>query len=391
MKWLFAHDNRFYQASDGSVFSEVAFQYRSFGRYLEHADELVVLARLEKAPKSAPLEKWNLSSGPQIQFVGVADPYGIRCFTPFPKGYHAVKKEIAKVDAVVARLPSEIGYMAVDAAEALGKPYAIEVVGDAYGAMKGYGNLKGFLYAPIAKYKMKKRVKQAPQVLYITERELQRLYPTYGKMISCSNVELPKTAHPTRVYRIARIADVSRKIKIGMNGSLSSKYKGFDTAMKAIALAKTNLPPFEFEILGKGSPLEWEALAFDLGIEENVRFIGSMPNKEVYHWLDEIDLFLMPSRTEGQGRALIEALARGCPSLGSNVGGIPELLSPEQLHEPEDSRALAQKITEILTQPELQLKYAKEAFLLSEKFESEVLEEKRKRFFNYLELAAGRK
>lgn len=391
MKWLFAHDNCFYKKESGEVYSEVAFQYKSFERYLEHADELVVVARLEMVPVNTDINQWNLSSGPQVQFVEAPDPYGFRCFTPFPKGYHSMEKEVAKVDAVIARLPSEIGYMAVDAARKLGKPYVVEVVGDAYGAMKEYGNLKGKIYAPVAKHKMKKRVQQAPFALYITDNVLQRLYPTSGKEVSCSNVELSIVTYYNRVNRLARIADDSRKIRIGMNGSLSSAYKGFDTAIKAVALAKKELPPFEFEILGKGSPLEWEELARQLGVEEDIHFIGSMPNANVHHWLDEIDLFLMPSRTEGQGRALIEALSRGCPSLGSNVGGIPELLLPEQLHEPEDSELLAQKMIRVLKQPELQLRYAKEAFLSTEKFEAEVLEEKRRRFFHQLKLAAERK
>lgn len=392
MKWLFAHDNRFYKKeSDPNVYSEVAFQYKNFERYLEHTDELVVLARLEIVPETTDVSQWNLSSGPQIQFIGVPDPYGFRCFTPFPKGYSDVKKEISKADAVIARLPSEIGYMAVNAARELGKPYAVEVVGDAYGAMKEYGNSKGKMYAPIAKHKMKKRVKQAPFTLYITDNVLQKLYPTSGKEMAISNVELPVVTYPNRVHRMRRIRDTSRKMRIGMNGSLSSYYKGFDTAIKAIALAKNELPPFEFEILGKGSSNEWKELAIKLGIEDNIRFIGSRPNVEVYPWLDEIDLFLMPSRTEGQGRALIEALSRGCAALGSNVGGIPELLSPEQLHEPEDSQLLAQKIIQILNQPKLQLRYAKEAFILTEKFEPAILEEKRGQFFNQLEQAVEEK
>ncbi|WP_163655530.1 glycosyltransferase [Listeria sp. PSOL-1] len=387
MKWLFAHDNRFFHNENGEVFAEVAFQYESFKRYLEHADELTILARLEKVSPDMPTDKWNISSGPKVNFVGVADPYGVRCFTPFPKSYQEIKREVAKTDAVIARLPSEIGYMAVDAAKALGKPYAIEVVGDAYEAMNTYGNLKGTLYAPIAKHKMKKRVQDAPHVLYITDQALQKIYPTRGKAISCSNVELPLRESTCEKQRINKIENPSGPIKIGMNGSLSSAYKGFDVAMKALAIAKPELPPFQLMIVGKGPSAEWQALASQLGIEKEVCFVGSMPNKEIYQWLDSIDLFLMPSRTEGQGRALIEALSCGCPALGSNVGGIPELLEEKQLHEPDDSTTLAKKIIEVVTEPSVQLSYAKKAFLTAEKFESLNLQSKRRQFFNQLKLA----
>ncbi|MGJ8730998.1 glycosyltransferase family 4 protein [Listeria aquatica] len=385
MKWLFAHDNRFYQASDGSVFSEVAFQYEDFERYLEHTDELIVLARLEEAPKNAPLDKWNLSSGPKMHFVRVPDPYGIRSFTPFPKEYRKVKNEVAQVDVVIARLPSEIGYMAVDAARELNKPYAIEVVGDAYGAMHTYGNLKGKLYAPFAQHKMKKRVFQAKHVLYITERVLQEAYPTSGASISCSNVELQSVAQPDQIKeRIEQVLRPKEYLEIGMNGSLSSAYKGFDIALKALAKAKPQIPPFRFTVVGKGDASKWEQLAVQLGIQNEVRFIGSIPHNKIFDWLKKMDLFLMPSRTEGQGRALIEALSCGCPAIGASVGGIKELLKSEQLHEVNNSEQLAQKIIEILNSPSCQMNDIEEAFETAKKFNIDELRQKRRQFYGTL-------
>jgi glycosyltransferase involved in cell wall biosynthesis len=58
-----------------------------------------------------------------------------------------------------------------------------------------------------------------------------------------------------------------------------------------------------------------------------------------------------PSRTEGLPRAVIEAMARGLPCVGSTVGGIPELLALEDLVPPNDARRLAAKIAEVVTTP----------------------------------------
>ncbi len=67
--------------------------------------------------------------------------------------------------------------------------------------------------------------------------------------------------------------------------------------------------------------------------------------------LDQADLFVLPSRQEGLPRALLEAMARALPAIGSTAGGIPELLPPEDLVAPADIGALAAKIAEVLTDP----------------------------------------
>jgi len=62
-------------------------------------------------------------------------------------------------------------------------------------------------------------------------------------------------------------------------------------------------------------------------------------------------MFVLPSRVEGLPRAMIEAMARALPCIGSSVGGIPELLAPEDIVPPGDIKALADKIREVLSTP----------------------------------------
>ena len=69
-------------------------------------------------------------------------------------------------------------------------------------------------------------------------------------------------------------------------------------------------------------------------------------------FLDRADLFVLPSLTEGLSRALVQAMARGLPAIGSRTGGIVELLSDDQLVTPGDPVALANSMSEILRSPD---------------------------------------
>ena len=58
-------------------------------------------------------------------------------------------------------------------------------------------------------------------------------------------------------------------------------------------------------------------------------------------------VYIQPSRIEGLPRALIEAMSRGCACVGSSVGGIPELLNNQYIHEVNDYNSLAVKIFDL--------------------------------------------
>ena len=109
----------------------------------------------------------------------------------------------------------------------------------------------------------------------------------------------------------------------------------------------------ELVFVGSGSyQPQLEARAAALGVGTRVQFRGQLASADaVRAELDRADLFVLPSRQEGLPRAMIEAMARGLPCIGSTVGGIPELLATEDMVPPNDASALARKIREVLADP----------------------------------------
>ncbi|MFX3635795.1 MAG: glycosyltransferase [Candidatus Pristimantibacillus sp.] len=355
MKVVWAHDHTFYFNESGKFFSGGKLPYAVWERYLGVFDGITVACRGKKTSADADMSGKTISSGPNVDFLvlpSLSNP--VNKLTK--RGYieQTLRESIGKADAVIARLPSEIGAEAIRVARSLGKPYAIEVVACAWDGLWNYGNLQGRLYAPFALMQTRVIAKSAPYALYVTEQFLQNRYPCAGGHTeSCSNVEIPETSDDVLARRLERIQSVGgvAPLTIGLIGSLNGRTKGIDIAMKAIAKVRPYLPPsVKFRVLGDGDSARWQALADKLGIGNVVSFEGVLPSGgAVLEWLDGVDLYVQPSYQEGLPRATIEAMSRGCPVLGSTAGGIPELIHESCLHRPGQVGQLAEQLKRAVT------------------------------------------
>lgn len=127
--------------------------------------------------------------------------------------------------------------------------------------------------------------------------------------------------------------------------------KGVHHLIEAAPQILQSLPEYELVIIGEG-PLEKE-LQFRvdaLGLNDRVRFLGVRTPTDVRLWMQKAKLFVLPSLEEGLGVVLLEALACGTPCVGSQVGGIPDVIRPEvgQLTPPDDPDQLADAIIGLL-------------------------------------------
>jgi glycosyltransferase involved in cell wall biosynthesis len=88
-----------------------------------------------------------------------------------------------------------------------------------------------------------------------------------------------------------------------------------------------------------------------LGLTNKVTFLGGKSHDEIPIWINSSDIFVLPSRNEGFPTVIPEAMACGKPVVGTNVGGIPEALSNEDigvLANPQDPKSLANAIVEAI-------------------------------------------
>ena len=72
-----------------------------------------------------------------------------------------------------------------------------------------------------------------------------------------------------------------------------------------------------------------------------------LPHSEVFIELRNIDIYVQPSLQEGLPESVVEAMSLGCPVIGSNVGGIPELINQDMIFKKKNSNQLANIIENI--------------------------------------------
>lgn len=130
-------------------------------------------------------------------------------------------------------------------------------------------------------------------------------------------------------------------------------YKNIDGLARAWRLAASRLPGATLRLVGDGTHTDVaEALRHDLG----VRWDRRLPPVEVAGALDEAWVLVLPSRSEGMGRVLVESFCRGRGVVGARAGSIPDLVTDGVsgvLVDPSDPAALADALVRVLSDREL--------------------------------------
>lgn len=374
MKVGFFHDHFFYEKDD-TIYTTGTLNASIWSRFLiNQSIELIVCAR-----KTQEKSCGEIASRDNVTFRFSHSLSNIKSICGLDNK-ELINKTINEVDLVVARLPSEIGFYAVNYAKKINKKTICEVVGCPYDGLNNYGSFVARIYAPIIKKRMKKIVASCDGALYVTEKILQNRYPNHGKVVSASNVQIESVARECIDNRISRFNErkENNNIKIGMIGSFKNGIKGIDVAIDA--LKNTD---YHLYIIGSGDSSKYEEMAN----KSRVKFYsdGFITKKEdVLKWLDDIDIYIQPSFQEGLPRATIEAMSRGCPVISSNAGGLPELTLNKYIHTSGDFNKLRDDIHSIVANKNKEVKESiNHSLSKAQYFLNTILEDRRKSFYSY--------
>lgn len=373
MKILFLHDHKIYKKYNG-LYSRGGLSRKVLERYLLPNNDLTLATR---TLTQSNIKLMTLLSPGDISFVPIPNLASTNILN-YIDAYKKLTQVIAEQDTLIVRLPSFIGVFGLVLAK--DKNIIIELVGCPWDSLWNHGSLAGKIMAPIQWLLTKYFVKKSRNVIYVTSEFLQRRYPTdANNAVGCSDVEieLDPSILANRKQYISSVAN--RKIKIGMIGNLEAKYKGFDTALEAMSFI--NKEKYVLELVGGGNPADVYNQIKACHLVDCVRIIGTLEHPYgIYDWLDQIDIFIQPSRVEGMPRALIEALSRGCACIGTDAGGIPELLNSANIIKKNDSKKLSHLIINMSTENEL-LKEAECSIKKAKEFDKDELECKRNIFY----------
>jgi glycosyltransferase involved in cell wall biosynthesis len=400
-------EHRFSLASDGSVWVKMTYDYPFWERYLSAFDSVRVVARARYDPHID--SKYRAVTGPGVEFWQLPFYLGPEQFLLRRRAIRgSLHSALSESDALLCRVGSPLADELLPSCWRENRPYGLEVVGDPYEAM-GPGAirhpLRPFFRARAAR-SLRAQCSRAVAVAYVTRESLQPRYPCPAHSVGISDVaqldftRTPKvfTTNYSSVYcddtdfvGQARQFQSREQPRILFVGSLAQRYKGLDVLLKAVTLLLPEITP-EVVVVGDGKHRgELEQLAGNLGVSDRVQFLGELPSGQaIRDQLDQATLFVMPSRTEGLPRAMIEAMTRALPCIGSRVGGIPELLDDQDLVDSEDIVGLATQIKHVVTDPQRLSEMSRRNLERAQEYRPEVLDNRRTEFYRFLRQANER-
>lgn len=225
----------------------------------------------------------------------------------------------------------------------------LDLHGDWHAPTRLYGSRARRLLDPLADRLAKLALRRADAVRTIT--------PYTSNLVRAEGVE-PAAEFPAYMDLtpftqppVAPLPDTPRVLFVGV----LERYKAFDVLCDAWRSVAERLPDATLHLVGDGT-LRTLAAALVDELPGRVEWSPVLSADEVVRALDRATLLVLPSRSEGMGRVVVEAACRARPVVGSRVGGIPDVVADGEtgiLVTPGDVAALSDALVRVLADRDL--------------------------------------
>jgi glycosyltransferase involved in cell wall biosynthesis len=371
MKLLLVSD-QYLAVKDGRVLGSTAFC--SNLRKLAIMGELYICIRQGKNIKSYDNDVTDILPPDRITFIRKS------FICPSIGTYKKLQAAIEKVDLVVGYVPALNAEVAELIARKKNKKYLAFEVACVWDGLI-HQDWKRKIAAPYRFLLNRYVMKHSDYALYVTNEFLQRRYPTDGVSLGLSDVEVLPVSDDILTRRLEKIRKEDHDvIKLATTGHVENGLKGQQYVIKALKILKDmGFRNYEYYLIGEGKADRLRKYAEILGVADQVHFLGRMPHAEVFRLLDDIDIYVHPSLQEGLPRSMVEAMSRALPCIGSNTGGIPELIDASCVFKKKSADTIVDKLINFSVS-DLE-KQAIRNFNEAKKFEKDSLDARRNEFY----------
>ena len=370
------------------VYTDVQCDEAFWDRYLDVFDKLIVCGRMRLSVPADDLGHMLHSSREGVEFVGMPDFMGaVGPITNYLGIKKALTDGLRRADAAIFRMPSPISMVAYPIVKKSGIPWAAEMMMNprtAYSKDSMSHPLQPFIQRFITR-QTKQACLDASGVSYVTEHILQDEYPCKatlgcgGFTASYSTINLGNDCYSIEPWGVGRPETVC----LAHTGKMSDDRKGHAIFIETVAKLRERGVNAHGILIGDGPRrTDFEALAVSLGVSSYCDFVGWKSGfDEVRDELKRAHFFVMPTKSEGLPRAVIEAMASGLICLGNDVDGMPELLPDECLTHENAADEYVDRIMALLNDWCHGLEIRIELFEKAHEYRSEILSKKRSEFY----------
>jgi len=197
---------------------------------------------------------------------------------------------------------------------------------------------------------------------------------TIAEFYGMDKARVPVIYNGVDLSRCIPLDHYANQAKVLIHLGRFNEQKNHEGLLRAFRIVAEQEPDCRLDLLGDGElRTQTEELAKQLGISEKVRFLGSQSN--VYPYLKEADIFLLPSNYEGMPMTIIEAMGTGLPVVASAVGGVPDMITHGEsgLLTSTDPEEVAGAVLELMGNKALREKLGENAKQASKRFSAEYM------------------